>query len=304
MQFLKRHLDIRMWHVLLGSFLIGLALAGIVVIAVVGLDKLGDFARTNRELAQANIRSINNNGRLDRIDADRNRARTREGTTAAVLRALRALRSCARDPVCRRRNPGVVRANRAISNIPTPPPDTSGSGSSSGGGSSGSGGGNSGSGTTPAPRRPPASPGPSRPSTPQPTTRPTPSRPAPAPSPPPASAPPAATAPRPAPPSVPQATTPPVGPVPPVTTPTVPPVVPPVTVPVPIQVCTPVIQVNCRRPNGRIVGPTGAAADPASNSGRGNLEDKPCERVKAPCDDAGAPVFPDGLIRFAVGIIR
>jgi hypothetical protein len=70
---------------------------------------------------------------------------------------------------------------------------------------------------------------------------------------------------------------------------TVPPVVPPV-VP-PIRVCTPVIKVNCVNPkSGRVVGPEGHAADPDSNSGRGNKDEPLCERIKTVC--------PPGIIRF------
>jgi hypothetical protein len=63
-----------------------------------------------------------------------------------------------------------------------------------------------------------------------------------------------------------------------------------------VQVCTPVVKVNCREPGGRIVGPGGSSADPGSNSGRGNQDEPLCERVKAPCDEKGSPIFPPGLI--------
>lgn len=79
-------------------------------------------------------------------------------------------------------------------------------------------------------------------------------------------------------------------PVPPVT-------VPPITVPVPVQVCTPVIKINCRNPQSGAIRSAEAEADPASNSGRGSATDPLCDRLKLPCDDAGNPVFPAGLIR-------
>lgn len=169
---------------------------------------------------------------------------TQDQTIAAVLRALSSIRSCARSPACRKRNPGVTRVARAIprGNIPrrvrTARRRRTSSRSSRGGTTSAGGG------TTSAPApspRPPTQTG----RVPQPTVRPTPA-PAPAPSRP-APSPAPAPVPSPAPtPSAPPAQQPTVSvPLPP--TPVTPP--PPVNIPLPVPglpgVCTPVVGVNC-----------------------------------------------------------
>lgn len=259
-----------------GGLLVGIAMAVVlVVVALIAVrinDLQQDEIRANRKANRENALAI---ARIRRLE----RPPTREQLTQAALDALRAIRLCARSAECRRRNPGVTQIARSIprGEIPRRAPRTRrrpGGDSSRGGG-----GGSTGPGSSPSP--PPSSPGPSQTgSTPQPTVRPR-QPPARRPADRPQTAPDAPSAPGPTP--RPGVTTPPVT-VPP--TPATPPItVPPITTP-PIPVpplCTPVIQVNCRRPNGRLVGPTGAAADPDSNSGRGNQREPLCERTEAPC---------------------
>jgi hypothetical protein len=278
-----------MWkwgHVVLAAAVVSALLSGVLLAVVIIAFSLND---TQNEQIKANDAAIKANSRLDRLE--------RPPTDRELARAAsNALRGCVADNACRAAlRSAIRRTNLRPSDVPRLRPRTSpGGGASTGGaGSTGSGTGSTGSGTgtdgnltgtgtnpgssttsRPAPRRPappaasPAPPArpPATPPPPQSTPRPTPATPS---TPPPA-------------PPVP-ATPPPVT----VTTPGVP--VPPV--------CSPVVNVNCRTPRGRLVGPTGAQADPTSSSGRGNDEDPLCERVKAPCDDDGDPVFPVPLVR-------
>lgn len=264
-----------------------------VVVLIIGVS---DQQRRVQENARNNALAIrelqNTDRRLRRIEQP-----TQQQLTQAALDALRAIRSCARSATCRRQNPGVTSVARSIPRGEIPRRAPRQRSSNSGGGTSP----NTGATTGGSVQRPAVPSPPSR--TPQPTVRPPTTQPTRStPANPPASTPvrpPAATqpsVPTPKPPvQVPTITTPPVT-VPPVTVPPI--TVPPVTAPVPVRICTPVITVNCREPGGRIV-TAQATADPESNSGRGSLDDELCDRLKVPCDDAGDPVFPPGLIRFA-----
>lgn len=286
------YFGLRYWHVWAWAGALGLIFAVLIVGAFMGVVYLRGLSRqeTQRNAAvnRAQQQSIANLRRIQRLEkppTDRELA----------LAASNALRVCVADAACRRRLRGAIRRTNlrpsdVPSLVPRPSSDTGSGGTGAGGGTGGNStgtGGNSGGTTSPGgpdTTRRPTSPAPSRPPV-------APSAPAPRP---PAAPPPTARPPREPTPVTPSTPIP--VPRPPPPTPTVPPVTTPPVVP-PVQVCTPVIQVNCRDPqSGRVVGPNGAAADPGSNGGRGNRDEPLCERVKAPCDAAGNPVFPPGLL--------
>jgi hypothetical protein len=295
---LGRVFEWRVWHLYL--------LAGVasVVILLVGISMLLGTLYLRGQSRKETQRNAAVNRVQGRALANLKRIQVLEHpkppSDAQLARAAsRALQVCVADPKCRAQLRGSIRrTDLRPSDVPRLRPRRS---SSSTGGGAGSGSTSRSGGSTGPP-----SAGPSRPPSSAPTPRrpqaPRPNRPAPGPSSPPSSpapgpGPASPSPPRPTPPAprpAPAAPTPPVS-VPPVTPPPAPPpvTVPPITVPPvtpPVQVCTPVVQVNCQRANGRVVGPSGAEADPGSNSGRGN-QDKPlCERIKAVC--------PSGLIRF------
>lgn len=279
---------LRIWHVLVASLLLGVLLVGVVTIFALVAFQLNDTQ--NRDI-EANRRAILNNRRLDRLERPPN---DRE----LALAAARALRACVADAVCRSQLRGAIRrTNLRPRDVPSlrPRPSTTpgggGNGSGSGGTGSGQGGTSPGSSTTPPTSRSPSA---NRPPAAQPTVPPRT---------PPSAPRPGGSAPTPGgsrPPTPPTPATPIPVPRPPPPVPSVPAPPPPVTVTTPVPLpplCTPVVQVNCRSASGRLVGPGGAEADPESNSGRGNGDDRLCDRVKAPCDDAGNPVFPGAIIR-------
>jgi hypothetical protein len=290
---LRQPFGLRIWHVLAGSALLGLVLVGVVVLFTVIAFRLSD---TQQEQIEANERAIDNNRRLDRLEkppSDRELARA----------AANALEGCVADRACRAALRGAIRQSNLR---PSDVPNISGGSDDSRGTSSGTTGsaGSGGSGDNGASQSGPQSrrSGPSTVVPPSPPRRPR--RPAPGGPAPPA---PSTTAPAPARPTPPRQPTPPTPSTPiPVPRPTVPrpptPTVPPVpTIPVPplpnVQVCTPVVTVNCRDARGRVVAANGRSADPASSSGRGNDHEPLCERLEVPCDEDGGPVFPVPLIQ-------
>jgi hypothetical protein len=283
---LTRVFEWRVWHLYLMA-----AVASLVLLLFGGALVLGSLSLRNQSRREtARNAAVNRTQARALENLKRIQALEKPPSDEQLARAAsNALRVCVADTACRRALRGSIRGARLrLSDLPSTSTDDTGtpaapggttsppsSGSSPSPGASGPGGGTS----TPTPRRP-SSPAPRRPAAPNRPAPPAPSTPAPA-------------RPSPAPPAQPTPANPIPAPRPPVPLPTTPPPPPvPAVPPVQVQVCTPAVQVNCQRTDGRLVGPGGSAADPSSNSGRGNQGDRVCDRVKAPCD-----VFPPGLIR-------
>jgi len=281
------------WHLLLASVVVGVLCSTSLAATLFFGAKLTDRARDLDRIQQEQIRA-NRQDAQQAKDLARALAPTDEDLAAGAAHALEV---CLSTPSCRDAFRGAVRRAKLrpedVPNLITPQPDTTASGT--GGNGNGSAGNGTGSGGSPggSDTTPPRSPSPSRnpparrPSLPPRSPAPSPSVPAPS-----------VPVPSRPPPSSSSTTPPPVVPTTP-TVPTIPPVQPPtVTVPgVPVRVCTPVVTVNCVDPkSGRVVGPEGHAAEPKGNGGRQNESVPLCDRIKAPCDDNGNPVFPPALI--------
>lgn len=99
--------------ILIAASAVAVALSAVVAAVVILVIGLNSNQREVQRVTRINRQAIGElqqqNDRLGKLERP-----TQEQLTNAALRALRAIRSCARSPSCRRRNPGVRQIARSI----------------------------------------------------------------------------------------------------------------------------------------------------------------------------------------------